>query len=210
MGSLIGGLVTGGLGLIGSRRQAHQQQRAGQAAAQQARLGFDFLQNNPLIGQLQNQGGDAAALRASLLGLGGDPAAGQAALAQFRNGTGFQDQLRRGSEAITGNEATKGLLESGGTLEGQTAFGQNLAAGSFQDFLRNLMQESGQGLNAAGAVGSAGSVAGGTGANALFRAGQNAADSNRAGFGDFVGLGVQPIVNSIFGAPPVPAVPAGP
>ncbi len=73
------------------------------------------------------------------------------AFRQFQQSTGFQEELRAGSEAIVGQQATRGLLQSGATLKRQTKFGQDLARGGFTNFLSNLQQQAGRGAAAAGA-----------------------------------------------------------
>lgn len=83
--------------------------------------------------------------------LSGGPGA-MDAFAQFQKSTGFQSQLRAGTQAIVGSQATKGLLQSGSTLKRQTQFGQELAAGGFQNFLANLGGVASRGAGAAGAA----------------------------------------------------------
>lgn len=74
------------------------------------------------------------------------------AFAQFQKSTGFQSQLSAGSAAIVGNQATRGLLNSGSTLKRQTKFGQDLAQGGFQNFLANLSGVANRGASTATAA----------------------------------------------------------
>lgn len=101
------------------------------------------------------------------------------AFQNFQNSTGFQSQLAAGSQAITGNQASRGLLNSGSTLKRQTKFGSDLAAGGFSDFLGQLGNVANRGV--AGAQGAS---------NALVGANTNAANAAAEGRGGFqAGLG---------------------
>lgn len=93
---------------------------------------------------------------AALLGVGGDPAAQAAAFKQFQNSTGYQEQLAAGSQAITGNAASKGLLNSGATAKALQASGQTLANQSYQSYLNPLQALVGSGNQAAGVISGAG------------------------------------------------------
>lgn len=198
MGAIIGGIISGVGGLIGSKKKARREREAATAAAEQSRLGFDFAEGSALNDQILGAGGRASDLRSNLLGFGSDPAAGAAALEQFKNSSGFQSRLAEGSNAITGNAATKGLLESGGTLKGLNTFGQNLAQGSFNDFIGNLNTATGQGVQAGSVIAGAGTTGGGNAGRALQTGGNRAADSRAQGFSDVVS-GVGSVAESIFG-----------
>lgn len=93
-------------------------------------------------------GGAASASQANLLGLG-DDAAGDEAFRRFQESSGFQSQLRAGSQAITGNQASRGLLSSGSTLKRLSTFGSDLAKQGFSSFLGQLGGVAQRGLGAA-------------------------------------------------------------
>lgn len=135
MGDVLGGIAGGFL-----------QNRAGQKAAQEIRRGTEGAISN--LQPTQERGEAASNFIASLLGISDDPAAGQVALRNFRESTGFQDRLRRGSEAITGNAAARGLLDSGSTARALQDRGQQMASESLNNFLAQLMGVSQQGLGA--------------------------------------------------------------
>ncbi len=96
----------------------------------------------------QQAGGAASQAQANLLGLG-DDAAGDEAFRRFQESTGFQSQLQAGSQAITGNQAARGLLSSGSTLKRLSTFGQDLAKQGFGSFLGQLGGVANRGLSAA-------------------------------------------------------------
>jgi hypothetical protein len=78
----------------------------------------------------------------------GEPGAQDEAFQNFLNSTGFQAQLKAGSQAITGNAASRGLISSGATLKRQTQFGSDLAQGGFSNFLSQLGGAANRGLSA--------------------------------------------------------------
>lgn len=96
---------------------------------------------------LASFGTEAGGLIRSLLGLGGADAKAQA-VNNFQDTPGYQFQLDQGSKAITNNAASKGLLNSGGTLKALTKFGQGLADSTYQGYLSNLFNLGNMGLNA--------------------------------------------------------------
>lgn len=216
MGSLIGGIV-GGIGsLIGGAQAAS----AEKDAAKQALTGYNYLSKNPLIGALQSnaqsqignqdaalagQSGTVDAMKQLLLS--GDQ--NNPAFQNYLNSTGYNFQLDQGSHAITGNAASKGLLNSGSTGKALTTFGQNLASTTFGNYLNQvngLATAQGNlaggytnlvngGLNAAEAVGAAGSTGGANAANYTGQAGQSVGSSFANAF-NLVGGGLQQGINS--------------
>jgi len=168
LGSLIGPAVS----LVGgflSKKTGEKEGGAIRAGSAEAAAKFD-----PFLGT----GAGANEAIAGALGLGGAPGQDQA-FQNFLGSTGFKAQLAAGSEAITGNQAAQGLLNSGATLKRLTTFGQDLAQGGFQNFLANLGGLANRGLTAAG-----GSAAALTGANV-----PAAAADRRGGEGFLSGLG---------------------
>lgn len=90
--------------------------------------------------------------------LGGD----QSGLQNFQNSSGFQNQLQQGSQAVTDNAASRGLLQSGGTGKALTSYGQGLASQSYNSYLQNLLGLSNAGTAAAGVISGAGQTSTGT------------------------------------------------
>ena len=140
----------------------------------------------------QFAGAGEQATQGILGGLGfGDTEATDAAFQNFLNSTGFRSQLAAGSEAITGNQAAQGLLNSGSTLKRLTRFGQDLGQQGFSNFLGNLGGVANRGLTAAG--GQASAISGsGQAAAAARRRGDEAFSSGigQAAQGGFSMLGI--------------------
>lgn len=103
------------------------------------------------------QGTNAGSAIANMLGLNGGQAQDQG-FNNFRNSTGYQFGLNQGMQAITGGAATKGLLNSGGTLKALQGFGQDYANSKYGDYLNQLQGLLGSGLQGAGILSSAGNV----------------------------------------------------
>ena len=87
------------------------------------------------LGSTANQTGDAASAIAALLGNGGT-AAQQGAFNNFKNSSGYNFDLSQGSQAITGNAAAKGLLNSGSTAKALQSYGQNTANNFLQQYIQ--------------------------------------------------------------------------
>lgn len=93
-------------------------------------------------------GNDALSRLMAGLGLGGDS---QGFINAYRALPGYQAGLDRGSAAITGNAAARGLLKSGSTAKALTRFGQDYEDQKSGDYLNRLYALSGMGYNATGA-----------------------------------------------------------
>lgn len=139
----------------------------GQSAKSNDLTGYNYLS-----GQRPNLGpgamgyakaGDAAnTASADLLGLNG-AAAGARTAPAFQNylaSTGYNFQQDQGTRAITGNAASRGLLNSGGTAKALTKYGQNLASTSFDNYLGQTGNIANRGLTATGQIGEAGTSGG--------------------------------------------------
>lgn len=100
---------------------------------------------------------------ASLYGLGGDPAATQAAYEQFRNSAGYQQVLKDAMTGVNGSFASRGLFGSGAALKAlqdrAVGIGQQYM-GQYQSGLQNLASG---GLSAGGLVAGAGQQSTSTG-----------------------------------------------
>lgn len=95
---------------------------------------------------------------AALLGVRGGPAAQEGAFQKFLNSSGYKFQLGEGTNAITGNAASRGLLNSGSTLKKLNQYGQGIASNYLQQYMAGLSGLSQQGLDAGGLVSNAGQV----------------------------------------------------
>lgn len=97
-----------------------------------------------------NQAGDTLS---AFLGLGGDQNASNTALQTFLKNTGYQFGRDQGISAITGNAATRGLLNSGSTVKALDKFGTDYAqSAGVNPFLERLTQLSQQGVQAKSAI----------------------------------------------------------
>lgn len=116
---------------------------------------FPYLQG--ALGGTIGQGGQAGSAIANMLGLNGGGAQDQG-FQKFRDSTGYKFGLDQGLQSITGNAATQGLLNSGGTLKAMDTYGQNYANTQYQNYLNPLQSLLSSGLQGAGVLSSAGNV----------------------------------------------------
>lgn len=182
--------------------------RAGAEGQQRVDAAANWLEQNPLI-QSQMRGGQMAQnAQMNLLGLGADPSAQQQAFENFRNSTGYQFRLGEGMNAVSGNAAARGLLNSGATLRALNQFGQNSASAEFGNFFNQLGGMNDRGTRAVGAVGDARMNAATTNANIAMQGAQGM-NANRGGggnalFGNLIGAGISAVAGgfnpmSLFG-----------
>lgn len=136
----------------------------GKTNANYALKGFDYATENPLLNQAQDVGSAGLGLLGGFLGMGGEQGF-QDALSNFREGIGYQDQLKQGTDAIAGNAAVRGNLNSGATLKGITNYGQNLANQSLMQFLGLAQGAAAGGQQAALGTTAAGTSGGSTAAS---------------------------------------------
>lgn len=97
----------------------------------------------------------------NLLGLNGAPAQNQG-FSNFNKSTGYQFGLDQGMQSITGNAATQGLLNSGGTLKALDTYGQNYADTQYGNYVNQLQGLLGSGIQGAGVLAGAGNTSQGT------------------------------------------------
>ena len=171
MGSIIGGVIGGVGSLFG-----------GSSASNQALTGYNYLANNATNTNAQNVANATAPQQlatqnseAQLLGTQQITNATTNGFSNYLNSTGYNFQKQQGTNALSGSAAARGILNSGSTGKALTAYGSNLAAGSFNNYLSNLSglntQQQGAintGVNAAGNVGTAGTQGGATAAQATY------------------------------------------
>jgi len=180
------------IGLAGSALQSGAASKGGgdaQAALAQSRQ--DLM-------PWMTAGGNALGPAQNLLGLNGQAAA-DAAMANYQRSPGYQWQFGEGLRAVDAGAAAKGMLRSGATLKAEQTWGAGLADSDFQQYYKNLMGLSGQGLDAAKAGAGVGSD------SAKASLGQGDAQSSifgnaTAGLGStLAGLSGNPKINSLFG-----------
>lgn len=98
------------------------------------------------------QSGTAANNQLSALyGTGGDGAQA-AAQANFQNTPGYQFALDQGTKAVNANAAKMGQTLSGNNQQAVQNYGTGLADQTYQSYIKNLQEQAGQGINAAGGV----------------------------------------------------------
>jgi hypothetical protein len=202
MGSLVGGII-GGIGsLVGGATAAAGEQKA----SRDALTGFNYLTNNPLINQAQANGSSALAGEANTTGalnsLLTSDQSNSPAYQNYLNSTGYNFQMQQGQNAITGNAASKGLLNSGATAKALTSYGQNLASTTYGNYLSQMGSLAGlqgaqaqQGLGAAGAVGNAGTT-GGIAQGNLYAQGAQSLGTSIAQAGNYIGGGTAASMNN--------------
>lgn len=149
--AIIGASVIGaGASII----SAHSASSAASNAAQQNNaLQKQIYDSNVALEQPYIQSGDTAnSALMGFLGLGGDPAASQAALNNYLNSTGYQFTKSQGIQAAQQNAASSGMLNSGSTLKALDAYGTGLADQYGQQYEQNLQGVASTGEGAANAL----------------------------------------------------------
>lgn len=149
---------------------------ASQGTSSSSNLAYPGL-STAMMPQVSNGTGASNGL-AALLGVGGDPAAQQQAFNTWKASTGYQDGLNQGIQGIVGNNATRGLLDSGATAKGVDTYGQNYANTQYQNYLNPL-----QSLVSSG--NQAGSVIGSTGQVSQSQQTKNSSANSKSGLGQF-------------------------
>jgi hypothetical protein len=149
--AIVGAAAIGGAATLASSATAAG--AAQNAASQNNALESQIYQQNSANEAPYIQSGDAAntALQ-GFLGIGGSPQASQAALNDYLNSTGYQFTLNQGLDAAESNAASKGLLNSGSTLEALDSFGSGLAQTYGQQYEGDLAGVASTGAGAANAL----------------------------------------------------------
>jgi len=114
---------------------------------------FGASQSN--LSSTVGQTGAAASAISALLGNGGT-AEQQQAFNNAKNSSGYNFNLQQGTDAITGNAATNGLLNSGSTLKAVSNYGQNTANNFLQQYIQNQSGLAGLGIQANNSITGAG------------------------------------------------------
>lgn len=142
---------------------------------------YPYLQG-ALSGNVSN-GSNAGNQIANMLGLNGPQGQNQG-FQNWQNSTGYQFGLNQGTQAITGNAATQGLLNSGSTLKAVDTYGQNYANTQYQNYLNPLQNLLGSGISSGSVIGGAGNVS-----NSTSQGSSNGAGAN-GGIGGLISGGV--------------------
>lgn len=121
--------------------------------------GYDAQINagNQIQGDYQpflNSGTQANNALTDLYGLNGQDAGAQAAAqANFQNTPGYQFALGQGVAAQDASAAARGNILSGNQQKALTDYGQGLANTTYNQYVQNLQNQVGKGVDAAGGVG---------------------------------------------------------
>lgn len=145
----VSGAITGIAQLIGARAARRRQEAATRQALEYSDRGVNYLRD--AYGGFVDQGRDAGALQAGLLGIG-DSAASNAAFQRYLDSTGYQFELGQGQNSIASSAAARGGLNSGATLRALQRYGQGLAGQRFDNYLNNLNGITDRGFRAGGAI----------------------------------------------------------
>lgn len=172
--AIIGGVAA----VAGAASQAHaassvaktQQQTA---AANNAQIQKNYDDTKALELPAINAGQAATGRISGLLNLGGDSASAAKAFQDYQDSTGYKFQLGSGVNAITSSRAASGSLDSGGTLKALDAYGQNLGASYFSNYLGQVGTVADRGTSATGALAGAGQNA----TSGIVASNTNAADA---------------------------------
>lgn len=151
-GSIFGG-ITGGKGAKKAAKIAAQSAAADRAQALQI-----YNTNMGLAQPTVDRGNAAGSQINALLGLGGDTAAANDALAKWRGSTGYQTGLNAGLDAVNTGYAARGVLESGAAQKALLKAGTDYSNQNFGQYYGMLSGQQGAGLNALGSVTGAGNA----------------------------------------------------
>jgi hypothetical protein len=109
---------------------------------------YQYNLNAPSI-----QGGAAADKTiAGLLNIGGDQAASEAALGQFRDTGGYQELMRTGLASVNSNAYARGMGHSGATYKALMSRATNIADSSRNGYIANLTDVANRGAQGRGLV----------------------------------------------------------
>lgn len=154
--------------IFGGGQQKNSQQSVSNNQA------YPYLQQ--ALGGTVSQGTDAGSMLGNLLGINGGPAQTQG-FQNFRDSTGYQFGKQQGMDSITGNAATQGLLNSGGTLKALDTYGQNYANTQYGNYTGQLQNLLNSGLQGSGVIAGAGqqSISNGSGSGSTSTGGMGKA-----------------------------------
>lgn len=140
--------IATGINAVGGILQAGAQRKAAKLADRRLQEGRDYAINKSGLGSYASAGTAASDRQAALLGLGGDQAAAEEAFNNYLSSTGYQANLKSGTNAINSSAAARGLLNSGATLKATQRFGQELGSQYFNNYLGQVGNVANRGLSA--------------------------------------------------------------
>lgn len=110
-----------------------------------------YNQNKATLAPFVGVGAPASNELNGLLGLGGDPAAANAAFQTYQNSDGYQFRLAQGQKSVTAALGARGYLDSGAAQKALLTYGQGAASDEFGRYVGALQGQQGVGLTAASA-----------------------------------------------------------
>jgi hypothetical protein len=159
-------------GIISTLFGGSQSKSSGKAESQSSNKAWDVLRD-PLTSQVQG-GANVFNQLTDVLSRGFD---------DYKKNAGFDFALNRGQQGITGNAASRGLLNSGSTMKGLAEFETGLGSQYYNNWLDRLKGAAGTGIGAGG-------VLTGAGTNSTSSDTRTSSDSNNKGiFGALSPLG---------------------
>jgi len=137
-----------GSALLGSNASGQASKRA----RREVETGIKRVEDNTNFKGYSRGGANAFNQSQNLLGVGdGSPEAQAAARGGFQNylnSAGYKTQLDSGIDALNSNAAARGMLKSGATLKATQRFGAGLGQQYFNNYIGQLNQQAGYGMQA--------------------------------------------------------------
>jgi hypothetical protein len=133
------------------------------------------------VSPLMGNAAEGSSVFGRLLGLNGN-----GGYNAWKQNAGFDWGAERGGAGLFANAAARRLLDSGATRKAMMAFGEDYSHKFFNDYIQQLMQYSGLGLNAGQLLAGAGNMSGGqsTGTANSYSTGTS---SQKNGLGSLIG-----------------------
>jgi hypothetical protein len=117
-------------------------------------VAFPWLKE--MFGGMAGTGNAANEMSAAALGIGGDPDAASGAYKNFLNSTGYNTVVDEAMRGVTGSAGAKGIRLSGATAKALQDRASGLGQRYFENWLGQLGNVAGRGLQAGGLIGGAG------------------------------------------------------
>lgn len=136
-------------GLLGSNAASKATDAGVQASEKNTALARDIFNLTRADNTLgRNVGNQSLMALAQLTGLVPTAAGQQSPISQFQKSPGYQFRLGEGVNAIDRSAASRGLLNSGGTLKALTRYGQGVGSDEFNNYTNRLGMLAGFGTQA--------------------------------------------------------------
>jgi hypothetical protein len=157
---MIGAILAGGsiLGsLLGGSSQKKAARRAEAAALQTAAMNNAlardiYNQNRTIVQPYVDSGQNANAAINSMLGIGGDRAAQDAAFERFRGASGYNFRMGEGLRGIDATAQARGTLRSGDRDRRIVQFGQDIGSQEIGNYMGMLGNQQSIGMSGANAL----------------------------------------------------------